>query len=68
MRKPWPIEAVTTKKNKKESNWERANCVENMEFTSILKLITKYIRLGRDILVPEENMCRSAADGLVHVT
>jgi len=38
-----------------------------MEFTSILQLITKYIRLGRDILVPEENMCRLAADatGLV---
>jgi hypothetical protein len=41
-----------------------------MEFTNILKLITKYIKLGRDILVPEENMWRSVADatGLMRVT
>ena len=41
-----------------------------MEFTSIPKLITKYVRLGRDILVPEENVWRSVADatGLVRVT
>jgi hypothetical protein len=39
-------------------------------YTHIFKLITKYIRLGRDILIPEENMWRSVADasGLVHVT
>jgi hypothetical protein len=32
-----------------------------MEFTSISKLITKYRRLRRDVLVPEVNMCRSVA-------
>jgi len=41
-----------------------------MEFTSILKLITKYIKSGKGILVPEENMWGSVADGtgLMRVT